>query len=99
MILSDSLSSLQAIFNLKYDRPSLVQILELYMNLTRNGKKIVFIWVPGHVGIRRNAAADSAAKDAIVGDISVELIPFSDLKSCTVFKIIFYIRTVAVRVG
>ena len=50
------------------------------MNLTRDGKKIVFIWVPGHVGIRGNSAADSAAKDAFVGDISVEHIPFSDLK-------------------
>ena len=50
-------------------------------NLTRYGKKIVFIWVPSHVGIRGNLAADSAAKDAIIGDISVELIPFSDLKS------------------
>ena len=28
--------------------------------------------------------ADSAAKDALDGDISVELIPFSDLKSCTI---------------
>ena len=42
------------------------------------GKKIVFVWVPGH-----NLAADSAAKDAVVGDISVELIPFSDIKACT----------------
>ena len=81
MILSDSLSSLQAIFNLKYDHPILVQILELYMNLTRDGKKIVFIWVSGHVDIRGNSAADSVAKDAFVGDISVELIPFSDLNS------------------
>ena len=53
------------------------------MNLIRDGKKTVFIWVPGHVGIRGNLAADSAAKDALVGDISVELIPFSDLKACT----------------
>ena len=44
-----------------------------------NGKELVFIWVPGHVGIRGNSAADSAAKDILVGDIS--LIPFSDLKS------------------
>ena len=48
--------------------------------MTRDGREIVFIWVPGHVGIWRNSAADSAAKDALDGDISVELIPFSDLK-------------------
>ena len=83
MILSDSLSSLQSIFNLKYDHPALVQILDLYTEMTRDGRETVFIWVPGHVGIRGNSAADSAAKDALDGDISVELIPFSDLKSRT----------------
>ena len=51
--------------------------------MTREGIEIVFIWVPGHVGIRGNSAADSAAKDALHGDISVELVPFSDLKPCT----------------
>ena len=55
-----------------------VQILELYTEMTRGEKKKI-IWVPGHVGIRGNSAADSAAKDALDGDISVELIPFSDL--------------------
>ena len=83
LILSDSLSSLQSIFNLKYDHPALVQILDLYTEMTTDGREIVFIWVPGHVGIRGNSAADSAAKDALDGDISVELIPFSDLKSLT----------------
>ena len=83
LILSDSLSSLQSILNLKYDHPVLVQILELYTEMTREGREIVFIWVPGHVGIRGNSAADSAAKDALDGDISVELIPFSDLKPHT----------------
>ena len=75
LILSYSLSSLKAVFNLKYEHPVLVQILELYMDLTKDGKEIVFICVPGNVGIRGNSAADS------VGDTSVELIPFSDLKS------------------
>ena len=51
--------------------------------MTREGRKIVFIWVPGHVGIRGNLAADSAAKVSLDGDISVELTPFSDLKPCT----------------
>ena len=82
-ILSDSLLSLQSVLNLKYDHPILVQILELYTEMTRDGREIVFIWVPSRVGIRGNLAADSAAKDALDGDISVELIPFSDLKSGT----------------
>ena len=75
MILSDSLSSLQSIFNLKYDHPVLVQILELYTEMTREGREIVFICVPSHVGIRGNLAADSAAKDALDGDISPILRP------------------------
>ena len=81
LILSDSLSSLKTIFNLKYEHPVLVQNLELYMDLTKDGKEVVFVWVPGHVGIRGNSAADAAAKDALVGDTSVEFIPFSDLKT------------------
>ena len=90
LILSDSLSSLQSILNLKYDHPVLVQI-EVYTEMTREGREIVFIWVPGHVGIRGNSAADSAAKDALDGDISVELIPFSDLKPRTNKYIYIYI--------
>ena len=79
LILSDSLSSFQSIFNLKYDHPALVQILDLYTEMTRDGREIVFIWVPGHFGIRGNSAADSAAKDVLDGDIPGELIPFSDV--------------------
>ena len=76
--MSDFLSSLQSTSNPKYDDPILVQILELYMDLTWDGKEIVFIWVPRHVGIRGNLVADSA----LIGNILDELIPFSDLKAC-----------------
>ena len=40
LILSDSLSSLQSILNLKYDHPVLVKILELYTEMTREGREI-----------------------------------------------------------
>ena len=79
-MLSDSLSSLQAIYNLKCDHTVLVKVLELYMELIRDGNEIVFFWVPGHVGIRGNSAAGYAAKYALDGDITDDLIPFSDLK-------------------
>ena len=78
LILSDSLSSLS---DLMYDHPILTQNLELHMELTRDVKEIVFSWVPGHVGIRGNSAADSAAKDALDGDISDELSPFWELET------------------
>ena len=47
------------------------------MELTRDGKEIVFIWVPSHVGIRGHSAADSVVKDALTGNILGELIALS----------------------
>ena len=35
-----------------------------------DGKEIVFVWVPGHVGISFNSATDFAAKNALDGDVS-----------------------------
>ena len=48
--------------------------------MIRDGKEIVFVWVPGHLGISDNSAADSVAKEAVDGDVSDEYIRFSDLK-------------------
>ena len=47
------------------------------MELTRDGKEIVFIWAPSHVGFREHSAADSVAKDALTGNILGELIALS----------------------
>ena len=64
-----------------HDHYIIAKILELHLELTRDGKEAVFVWVPGHVGYREiNLAADSASTDAHDGDFSDELIPFSDLK-------------------
>ena len=52
LILSDSLSSLQAVHDMKYDHPILKQKnYELHSDLLQD-EEIVFVWVPGHVGIR-----------------------------------------------
>ena len=39
-------------------------------SLTTNGKTIVLCWIPSHVGIRDNEAADSAAKSALSASIT-----------------------------
>ena len=52
------------------------QIHELCSQLIQAEREIVFLWVPAHVDMRGNSAADSATKDALDG----EIIPFFDLK-------------------
>ena len=51
MICSDSLSALQALEKLKSDHPLLIQIQDMQHKIEIDQKKVVFMWVPGHVGI------------------------------------------------
>ena len=65
MIFSDSLSALQALEKLNSNHPLLTQIQDMLYKTETDQREIVFMWVPEHVGIRGNEAADRAAKEAL----------------------------------
>ena len=62
MIFSDSLFTFKALEKLKTDHPPVIQIQDMLHNIEVDQKEIVLVCVPGHVGIRGNEAADTAAK-------------------------------------
>lgn len=55
---------------MKYVHPTPIKMYELYLDLFQDGKKIVFVWVLDHAGITGNSTADSAARDALDGNVS-----------------------------
>ena len=67
VILSDSLSSLQSIeHSLSDSRPDLIHEIEhLFTQICYVGSEVTLCWVPAHVNIRGNEAADKAAKDSL----------------------------------
>ena len=80
-IFSDSLSCLQAIANMKLTNPQILKILETHNELSLENKLVKFCWVPSHVGIERNEAADAAATTGINHPFDETIrIPYSDLK-------------------
>ena len=83
MIFSGSLSALQALKNFKTDHTLLIQIQELLHKIYADKKETIFMWVPGHIGIRGNEAAERAAKEALNTELTAGLVPFSDLKPLT----------------
>ena len=63
IIYSDSISVLHSIKNQKLDNPLIVNLLNK-LHALRQSKKIIFCWIPGHMGIQGNDKADSLAKAA-----------------------------------
>ena len=77
MIFTDSKSALEAIQDIWTPNPEVRRVLELHTKI-RKTKDIIFCWVPSHVGIRGNEAADRAAKAALESPVSNSMVPASD---------------------
>jgi len=81
LFLSDCLSCLQSLQNRDLSHPLIAEILYRVHGLISDGSSVVFMWVPGLVGLAGNSAADSAAKDALLLPVSSLTDPYSDYKS------------------
>lgn len=57
LIITDSLSSLQALSNTFSKDPLVQRVLSRLVLLTELNKDIIFIWVPSHIGIVGNEKA------------------------------------------
>ena len=79
MIITDSLSSLQALKSQKLNNPIVSNILHMCHYLSGH-KDIIFCWVPSHIGIQGNERADVLAKAALDKTKQFYYIPYTDSK-------------------
>lgn len=86
-IFSDSLSSLQALENLKGHREELLHdIINTLDLIIDQGSTLCLAWVPSHIGIRGNDMADTAAKTgASLAECSANL-GLSSSEMCSLLK-------------
>ena len=69
MIVTDSQAGLRALqgVNGGWENPRVARVASAGRALGREGKKLVFVWVPGHCGLVGNEWADAAAGEAASG--------------------------------
>ena len=79
IIFSDSLSVLQSLHTRNIENPLLLDVLLKHYELAEL-YRIVFCWLPCHVGIKGNEKANIAAKLALTLNISDLNIPLTDFK-------------------
>ena len=62
------------------DNPLILNFLEKLNHLSGAHKTIHFCWIPSHIGIRGNEAADTAVKESLSQDNIFSQVPYTDLK-------------------
>ena len=60
--------------------PLILKLLQKLHHLSCAHKTVHFCWIPSHIGIRGNEAADVAAKESLSQDIIASQVPYTDLK-------------------
>ena len=82
IIFLDSKSALQAISDQNWTHPLVLKVLErLHWLLQYQDERILFYWVPSHVGIRGNEKTEAAAKAGLLRRVTNVPIPFRDFKN------------------
>jgi ribonuclease HI len=80
IVYSDSKSVLQGILQTKPRNPRVTRIVEKLQYARFKGKKIVFCWIPSHIGIRGNEEADMAAKETLGYQTASSITVASDMR-------------------
>ena len=80
IIYSDSRSSIQLIDKLTSNHPIVTQIHCCLSRLAASGKLVKFCWVPGHVNVHGNDAADRLAGEAATSNAPIDRpqVPYKD---------------------
>ena len=79
VIFSDSLSVLKSLNHTSSIHPKTQNLIEKHHELLKT-KEILFCWLPSHVGIKGNEAADVKAKASLDLEISNFKLPCTDFK-------------------
>ena len=79
VIFSDSLSVLKSLNHTSSKNPKIQNLIEKHHELSKT-KEILFCWLPSHVGIKGNRAADVKTKASLDLEISNFKLPCTDFK-------------------
>ena len=63
------------------DNPLILKLLDELHHLSGAQKTIHSCWIPSHIGIHGNEAADMASKESLSQDIIISQVPYTDLKT------------------